>query len=147
DKKKWVSESQLKDAHDTLLRAYGIPEFGLTIQQIHNFRLRQSLLYPKMYSRRQDGSIEEKCRPLEAAYLLFLIDFDFQSAGADPAAQGVPPTLPPPKNFAATHISVSVDVLSEREMKYRRARANFFSSASQKTIDELMLSLLSKLNL
>jgi hypothetical protein len=121
----WITEMQVAAAFNKLVERYGHPEFKIGEREVHSERMRLSALYPHMFGRKPDGSIEPLCRPVEAVYVLFLLDFQAQFA------DDTRPTRTP---------GLSIDpVLSAHASEYRKARMQFLRTHSVADIEQAAL--------
>jgi hypothetical protein len=69
-----ISEQEIALAYNLILAELRLPEYKVAPEQIHQIRLGYSHIYPKLFGRKDDGSISEGSRPVEAA--LVLLQFD-----------------------------------------------------------------------
>jgi hypothetical protein len=77
-----ISEENVARSFNLLMTELRAPErMRLTRMQVHTFRRNLLLInegtfvYPNMFARRGDGTIDDNCRPVEALFLIFLLQY------------------------------------------------------------------------
>jgi hypothetical protein len=136
---KRVPEALVAEAFNDLMGEWGAPSWTRinSVYELHAFRVVMSLIMnPKSVSRLPGGNVSTTCRPVEAVYLLWLLDYQM----------GIPPALREkladpgwlaslPQNFAAKPPAMrQADALgsddSKRRLEYLSSRSKYFAQYS-----------------
>jgi hypothetical protein len=142
-----VSEDSVASGFNLLMKELGSPRgMRLTKDQVHNFRrnffaMAAGLsMYNNMFARRvEDGNLDDHCRPVEALYLMFLLQF-----GPNMEASNAGANLP---RREKTRVSVRATFAapSTRESEYSAAVDRYFRKHSESEFAEALDRMLDNL--
>ena len=142
---KRISEKAVAETFNQLMERWNVPTWTrISVEELHLLRTAISIgLYPRSMPRSSDGKISGNCRPVEALYLIYLL----QSRGGVPVelrkrvSEGDwPKTMPKDSEpLAAPMVRLKVDS-SPDEMQhqgeYFAARTNYFANHRDRSFEE-----------
>lgn len=140
-----IPEKVIAQTFDRLMDQWNTPAWTrVSISEFHSFRVAMaSVLYPQSVSRLPDGSISRECRPVEAVYLVYLLE---SQRGIPPAMRKAmqegpwPPAFPEGSSGGSPRWAPSTrnsfDWQHERE--YREARSLYFENHPEITPDQFV---------
>lgn len=154
DSSKRVSEASVRVAFNSLMDEWNTPAWTRisSVDELHVFRIVMSLVAnPGSVSRLPDGSVASTCRPVEAVYLMSMLD----------SQRGIPPQLReklrnpewlasiPKKlqmaNIPSIHTAPLISGDTKRAIEYMAARSKYFASRSDQEIIKQIDKVLSAL--
>jgi hypothetical protein len=131
-----IPESFVGQVFNELMDKWQMPAWTrVSVPEVHAFRVTMSLaLYPNSVSRLPDGNLPPDCRPVEALYLIYLLNAnmgvpsglrDSVRSGRRPAED--PRTLPP-QGVIGLHQSKKSSSEIQRLREYSAALSAYFAS-------------------
>jgi hypothetical protein len=131
DSRRRVSADLVAEAFNRLMLELGAPEsMHISGSEVRRFRYNyaqlpaRAFIYPNMFARAADGTLSPDCRPVEALFLLYILQY-----GPNPeAAQGDMSSNNPGRRISSQHPQAML--ASGRETEYRTALDTYFRSHS-----------------
>jgi hypothetical protein len=138
-----IPEDRIAKAFNTLMNELGAAqEMRITGKEVQHFRsnfFRIANAYPNMLARRADGSLDDRCRPVEALYLIFLLQFgpnlEASRSSLTVSAQQKGPSV----------TRVTLRAATTREKQYSAAVDQYFRTHSVPTFNQTLNQILDEL--
>jgi hypothetical protein len=136
DPERQISEGSVVKAFNLLMDRMSMPEFAyVSADEVHAFRVARCLtLYPSWVARQPDGNLPATVRPVEAAYLVYLL---YVNGGVSQrirqaiSERGLPSPDPsaarPPVSFRLGTMQLSQDEF-QRRSEYWKSRSKYLAT-------------------